>query len=196
MFWLKRSCGFVHFLLHRRSKDKQQTLLVSRWHSPSNVVLRGPEGDTYLRIPASFPQQSCILKLCHFNPRTPVFLPQHRIPCQDFSETRLPSNDQIRSRYFAFSRIPHCISVNSRLIQRISFLTLVLVGSLSNYDDGHNDDFTKTIGLMIKTSAPHVHHAFSGSTFLWRPLHDYDLKPPWRFMEDLDKRRRIFLPLF
>ena len=35
-----------------------------------------------------------------------------------------------------------------------------LLGSLSNYDDDHNDDFKKTIGLMIKTTALHVHHAF------------------------------------
>ena len=35
-----------------------------------------------------------------------------------------------------------------------------IVGSLSNYDDDHNDDFKKTIGLMIKTTALHVHHAF------------------------------------
>ena len=39
------------------------------------------------------------------------------------------------------------------------------IGSLSNYDDDHNDDdhndvFKKTIGLMIKTTALHVHHAF------------------------------------
>ena len=34
------------------------------------------------------------------------------------------------------------------------------LGSLSNYDDGHNDDFKKTIGLMVKTTALHVHHAF------------------------------------
>ena len=34
----------------------------------------------------------------------------------------------------------------------------------------------KTINLMIKTTALHVHHAFG--TFLWRPLHDYDVKPP------------------
>ena len=35
------------------------------------------------------------------------------------------------------------------------------VGSLDNYDDDHNDDFQKTIGLMIKTTAPlHVHRAF------------------------------------
>ena len=37
---------------------------------------------------------------------------------------------------------------------------LILIGSLSNYDDDHNDDFKKTIGLMIKTTALHVHHAF------------------------------------
>ena len=34
------------------------------------------------------------------------------------------------------------------------------IGSLSNDDDDHNDDFKKTIGLMIKTTALHVHHAF------------------------------------
>ena len=39
----------------------------------------------------------------------------------------------------------------------------LLIGSLSNFDDDHNDDFKKTIGpigLMIKTTALHVHHAF------------------------------------
>ena len=34
------------------------------------------------------------------------------------------------------------------------------IGSLSNYDDDHNDDFKTTIGLMIKTAALHVHHVF------------------------------------
>ena len=34
------------------------------------------------------------------------------------------------------------------------------IGSLSNYDDHYNDDFKKTIVLMIKTTALHVHHAF------------------------------------
>ena len=34
------------------------------------------------------------------------------------------------------------------------------IGSLSNYDDDHNDDFKKTIGLMIRTTALHLHHAF------------------------------------
>ena len=36
----------------------------------------------------------------------------------------------------------------------------VSIGSLSNYDDDHNDDFKKKIGLMIKTTVLHVHHAF------------------------------------
>ena len=35
-----------------------------------------------------------------------------------------------------------------------------LLESLGNYDDDHNDDFKKTIGLMVKTTALHVHHAF------------------------------------
>ena len=34
------------------------------------------------------------------------------------------------------------------------------IGSLSNYDDDHYNDFKKTIGLMIKTTALQVHHAF------------------------------------
>ena len=43
---------------------------------------------------------------------------------------------------------------------------------------------------MIKTTAMRVRHALS--TFLSRPLHDYDMKPP----KDVDIRRRIFLPSF
>ena len=35
----------------------------------------------------------------------------------------------------------------------------------------------KTVRLMIKTTALHVYMTLF-STFLWRPLHDYDLKPP------------------
>ena len=38
--------------------------------------------------------------------------------------------------------------------------TRSLIGSLSNYDDDNNDDFKKTISLMTKTTALHVHHAF------------------------------------
>ena len=36
----------------------------------------------------------------------------------------------------------------------------MIVGSVSNHDDVHDDDFKKTIGLMIKTTALHLHHAF------------------------------------
>ena len=35
-----------------------------------------------------------------------------------------------------------------------------MLGSLSNYDDDDNDDFKKAIGLMVKTTALHVYHAF------------------------------------
>ena len=34
------------------------------------------------------------------------------------------------------------------------------LGSLSNYDDDHNDDLKKTIGFMTKTTAVQGHHAF------------------------------------
>ena len=37
---------------------------------------------------------------------------------------------------------------------------LLKLGSLSNYYDDDNDDFKTTIGLMIKKTALHVHHAF------------------------------------
>ena len=35
-----------------------------------------------------------------------------------------------------------------------------LLGSLSNYDDDHNDDFKTTIDVMTKTTTLHVRHAF------------------------------------
>ena len=72
------------------------------------------------------------------------------------------------------------------------------ISSLSNHDDDHNDNFKKTIGLMIKTTAlHHVHHVsikvhffdVHCTTTTWNLL-------IWRFMEDVDIRRRIFLPLF
>ena len=40
-----------------------------------------------------------------------------------------------------------------------------ILGSLSNYYYDDDDNFKKTIGLMIKTKALHVHH-------------DYDVKHP------------------
>ena len=63
-----------------------------------------------------------------------------------------------------------------RVVQPAVLSYSLSIGSLSNYDDHHNDDVKKTIGLMIKTIALHVYYAFS--TFLWRPLHDYDVKSP------------------
>ena len=55
------------------------------------------------------------------------------------------------------------------------------IGNLSNYiyDDDLNDDFKKTIGLMIKSTALHVITLFA--TFLWRPLYDCDAKPSNNF---------------
>ena len=35
-----------------------------------------------------------------------------------------------------------------------------LLLSFSNHNDDHNDDFKKLIGLVIKTTALHVHHVF------------------------------------
>ena len=35
-----------------------------------------------------------------------------------------------------------------------------IIGSVSNYDDDEDDNFKKTIDLMIKTTALHVHQAF------------------------------------
>ena len=43
---------------------------------------------------------------------------------------------------------------------RLGRKNLVIIGSSSNYDDDHNDDFKTTIDLMIKTTALHVRHAF------------------------------------
>ena len=40
------------------------------------------------------------------------------------------------------------------------FHTSGIIGRLSNYDNDHKDDFKKTIGLMIKATVLHVHHAF------------------------------------
>ena len=44
--------------------------------------------------------------------------------------------------------------------KKVNRTTYNIIGSLSNYDDDHNNDFKKTIGLMIKTTALQVHHAF------------------------------------
>ena len=53
------------------------------------------------------------------------------------------------------------------------------IRSLINHNDDYNDNAKvektkQTVGFMSKTTAPHVFF----STFLWRPLYDYDVKPP------------------
>ena len=42
----------------------------------------------------------------------------------------------------------------------IAMTTTAMIGSLSNWDDDDEDNFMKTIGLMIKTTALRVYHAF------------------------------------
>ena len=69
------------------------------------------------------------------------------------------------------------------------------IGSLSNYDDDHNDDFKNNRFNDQNNSSSRV------SRFL---VHFFDVScttTTWnflicRFMEDVDIRRRIFLPLF
>ena len=51
------------------------------------------------------------------------------------------------------------------------------------YDDDHNDDLKKPIGLMIKTTGSARASRFLVLTHfldftVWLPLHDYDVKPP------------------
>ena len=70
-----------------------------------------------------------------------------------------------------------------------------LLGSLSNYDDDHNDDFKKTNMFNDQDNS-----SARASRFL---VHFFDVHSTtttwnlliWRFM-DVDARRRIFLPLF
>ena len=50
------------------------------------------------------------------------------------------------------------------------------LGSLSNYDDDDKDNVKKQLVLWAKQLLCTCITFFS--TFLWRPLHDYDVKPP------------------
>ena len=50
------------------------------------------------------------------------------------------------------------------------------VGALSNYDDDDNNNVKKQLVLWAKQLLCTCITLFS--TFLWRPLHDYDVKPP------------------
>ena len=52
-----------------------------------------------------------------------------------------------------------------------------LINHNDDYDDNANVEKTKqkqTVGFINKTTALHMFF----STFLWRPLYDYDMKPP------------------
>ena len=51
-----------------------------------------------------------------------------------------------------------------------------LIRSFSNYDGDGNEDVKKVIGLLSKTTALHVHHAFLYISL--PPLHDYNVKMP------------------
>ena len=66
------------------------------------------------------------------------------------------------------------------------------MGSLSNYDDDHNDDFR--FNDQNNSSA-------RASCFLVLFFDNHSLTTTWnhliwRFMEDVDIRQQIFLPLF
>ena len=75
----------------------------------------------------------------------------------------------------------------------------LVIGSLSNH---HHDNTTRQrqrkrqkIVIFSKTTALQCMNLFC--TFLWRLLHDYDVKPPHAtFFGDVDIRWSIFLSLF
>ena len=51
------------------------------------------------------------------------------------------------------------LMVRTVMMKMMTVMIPVIIGSLSNYDDD-DDNLKKTTGLMIKTTALHVHHAF------------------------------------
>ena len=53
----------------------------------------------------------------------------------------------------------------------------VILGSLSNHDDNHNDDFKKNNRFNDQNNSS-ARAITLFSTFLWCPLHDYDGKSP------------------
>ena len=80
-----------------------------------------------------------------------------------------------------------------RVLRRnVRSLTL---GSLTNDDGDGNENGTKAIGLISKTTILHVHHAF---LYISLPsLHDYDVKlPSFKFMEYVNTQDNDFLFLF
>ena len=83
------------------------------------------------------------------------------------------------------------------MVVQVVVLSESTLGSFSN-DDGNgngNENVKKTIGLLSKTRNLHVHHAFfvlfsaaSARQATWKCLLS-------RFIEDVNKRQRIFLSL-
>ena len=82
---------------------------------------------------------------------------------------------------------------NVRVLKRnVRSLTL---GSLTSDDGDGNENGTKAIGFISKTTILHAHHAF---LYISLPsLHDYDVKlPNFTFMEDVNTQDNDFLFLF
>ena len=80
--------------------------------------------------------------------------------------------------------------------KKVSRTTYNIIGSLSNYDDDHNNDFKKNNRFNDQNNS-----SAGASRFL---VHFFDVHCTtttwnlliWRFMDDVGVRRRIFLPLF
>ena len=79
-----------------------------------------------------------------------------RIGCRLFTVFSVWKTTLVKVKHRISSKFNHF----PILIYAKYFTIVLIIGSLSNYDDDHNDDFKKTIGLMIKTTALHAHHAF------------------------------------
>ena len=80
--------------------------------------------------------------------------------CESFS-THYKFNQIMRNFYRKFVTVVHIISI---------------LGTLSNDDDKDNNNVKKQLVLWAKQLLCTCITLFS--TFLWRPLHDYDVKPP------------------
>ena len=72
---------------------------------------------------------------------------------------------------------------------------IILLETLSkDDDDDNNNNIKKKLVLRAKQLLYTCIMLFS--KFLWRPLHDYDVKPMRRFVEDVEILRQIFPSLF
>ena len=72
----------------------------------------------------------------------------------------LPAKGYAKNRYRKYQQQTTQRRIERTVQAAVKGVLTRILGSLSNYDDDHNNDFKKTIGLMIKTTALHVHHAF------------------------------------